>query len=110
MTLKLLSENIELKNALKIIWILSGFISLIIIFTVLFIQPNFIFDKISTCEYKLYGKECFLCGTTRAFYSIKELNIQKAYELNKFSPFLFIAMVSNILIITINFKNNFKNL
>lgn len=63
-----------------------------------------------TCEYKLLGKECFLCGTTRAFYQIKELNIQKAYDLNKFSIVLFSAMIINVLIIVINFKNNFKTL
>ena len=110
MVLKQLSENKDLKKALKIIWLLSGFISIVILFTVLFVHPNFVFQNISTCEYKLLNKECFLCGTTRAFYKIKEFNIRKAYELNKFSPVLFSMMIKNILIITINYKNNFKNL
>ena len=110
MALKQLFENKDLKNAFKIIWILSAFISILILFTVLFIQSNFVFENIPTCEYKLSNKECFLCGTTRAFYEIREFNVRKAYELNKFSPILFSAMVTNILIITINFKNNFKNL
>ena len=110
MVLKQLSENKDLKKALKIIWLLSGFISIVILFTVLFVHPNFVFQNISTCEYKLLNKECFLCGTTRAFYKIKEFNIRKAYELNKFSPVLFSMMITNILIITINYKNNFKNL
>ena len=110
MVLKQLLENKDLTNALKIIWILSGFISALILFTVLFVQPNFVFENIPTCDYKLSNKECFLCGTTRAFLKMKEFEIQKAYELNKFSPILFSAIVTNILIIAINFKNNFKNL
>lgn len=109
-TLKWLSKNKDLKTAFKIIWILSGFVSLLIICTILCTQPDFVFKNMPTCEYKLLGKECFLCGTTRAFYQIKELNIQKAYDLNKFSIVLFSAMIINVLIIVINFKNNFKTL
>ena len=110
MALKQLLENKDLITALKIIWILSGFISALILLTVLFVRPNFVFENIPTCDYKLSNKECFLCGTTRAFFKMKEFDIQKAYELNKFSPILFSTMITNILIITIKFKNNFKNL
>ncbi|MCA4781306.1 DUF2752 domain-containing protein [Empedobacter stercoris] len=104
MVSKLLSKNKDLKNALKIIWVLSGLISILLVFTLLFIPSTLMFEKIPTCEYKLLNKECFLCGTTRAFYQIKEFNFLKAYELNKFSPFLFLALLINILIITTNFK------
>lgn len=104
MVIELLNKNRDLKNALKIIWILSGLISIILVFTILFFPSELMFKKIPTCEYKLLNKECFLCGTTRAFYEIKEFNFQKAYELNKLSPFLFLAILLNILILTTNLK------
>lgn len=110
MVLKLLFENKDLKNALKIVWVLSGFFCLIIMLTIFFIPENLVFKNIPTCEYKILNKECFFCGMTRAFYSFREFNIIKAYGLNKLSPILFSSMITNILIITINFKNNFKNL
>lgn len=108
MILKSINNNLELKNAIKIVWYLTGLFSFIIILIVIIIPSKSIFESIPTCRSIQFGTECFLCGTTRAFYKIKELEIMKAYELNKLSPFLFLAMLINIVIIIFNIKHNYK--
>lgn len=62
------------------------------------------------CESKKVGKECFLCGSTRAFLTIGKLEFKKAYELNKLSVFLFTTLLTNILIFIIYLTKKSKKL
>ncbi|MDO4729109.1 MAG: DUF2752 domain-containing protein [Bacteroidota bacterium] len=90
--------NKELKQAIKIIWILSAVVSSLIFVILWSVDNENIMTITPTCEFKKMGKECFLCGSTRAFCNIKTMNLDKAYQLNRFSIFLFIIMIMNILI------------
>lgn len=105
-----LSQNKELANALRIIWLISGIVSLIIILVTFFVPSDFVLKNMPTCDYSALNKTCFLCGTTRAFLEIKELNFAQAYKLNKLSLFLFFLMIINILLIITNLKNTIKKL
>lgn len=63
----------------------------ILIPIVIFIIPvDVIENGESVCIYKrLLHKECWGCGTTRAFFNIIHFNLKKAYEFNKLSPITF---------------------
>ncbi|TDX86348.1 DUF2752 domain-containing protein [Epilithonimonas xixisoli] len=91
-------KNQELKNAIKIVWQISGVLSILILLILFFVDENLILSKMPTCEYQKIGKECFLCGSTRAFIEIKNMNFEKAWSLNKFSFFIFGALFINAIL------------
>jgi hypothetical protein len=108
MQLKIIN-NVELKKALNIIWMISALMFLGILILILFYPENLVLSKITICENKKKSSECFLCGSTRAFFEISKLNFAKAYNYNKGSVPLFIIMTLNFL--TYLYKNqiNIKN-
>lgn len=96
--LQIAHKNQELKTAIQIILQISGVLSILILLVLFFVDENLILSKMPTCEYRKIGKECFLCGSTRAFFEIKNMNFEKAWSLNKFSFFLFGALVINAIL------------
>lgn len=102
------SKNKEWKDALLIIWFISGIVSVIILGITFIIPESFILTNMPICSYKKVGKECIFCGMTRAFLEIKNLNFINAISLNKLSVLVFLLMILNILIIIINLKNKLK--
>jgi hypothetical protein len=102
-------NNVELKKALNIIWMISVLMFLGILILILFYPENLILSKIPICENKNKSSECFLCGSTRAFFEIRELNLIKAYNYNKGSVPLFIIMTFNSLTYLYKNKINIKN-
>ena len=96
------NENIELKNAIYIVWYVISVILLVILVLAL-LNPPRLLNEIPLCEYKLEGKECCFCGMTRAFFAIGNMNFQIAQRLNSGSVLLFIMFLLNTIIITINF-------
>lgn len=101
MLLNKINQNKELCKALKIVWTISVAISLILFTIVFFGNETKIMKTIPTCSYKLQGKECFMCGSTRAFFEIKHLSFGNAFRLNRFSPILFTLLLVNISIFSI---------
>lgn len=96
-----ISKNKELAQAILIIWYLSGGISIFIFLLVFFAHPESVYKEIAVCEYKIHGRECFMCGSTRAFFQLKDLNVSKAFQLNKLSPFLFLGLLLNNVLLVI---------
>jgi hypothetical protein len=82
---------------------ISALMFLGILILLLFYPENLILSKVPICENKKNSGECFLCGSTRAFFEIGELNFTKAYNYNKGSIPLFIIMTFNSL--TYLYKN-----
>ena len=72
--------------------------SILILLVVFFVDENLILSKMPTCEYQKIGKECFLCGSTRAFIEIKNMNFDKAWSLNKLSFLIFGALAINTIL------------
>ena len=101
------SENQQLKNAFKIVWQISAVLSISILLILLFIDDDKLLSISPTCEYKKIGKECFLCGSTRAFIEIKHLNFKNALNLNPFSIFIFGLLILNS-ILFLNYLKNIK--
>ena len=103
-------NNIELKNALNIIWMISALLYLLIFLSIMSYPENLILANIPICENQKNGSECFLCGSTRAFIEIKKLNFSNAYSYNKGSILLFVIMTINFLTYLYNNQFNIKNL
>lgn len=102
--------TIILKKSLKITYFIISLLIIITLFLFL-IFPNDLLLKVTPlCEWKMkYGKECFFCGMTRAFMSIKNLNFSEAIRLNSFSiPFFIIIITNEILSFLFLIKFNRK--
>jgi len=108
MSLKqLIFENQDLKSAIRIVWKISAVLSVLILLLLFLIDDNRLLSISPTCEYKKIGKECFLCGSTRAFIEIKHLNFENAFNLNPFSISIFGLLLLNS-IVFLNFIKNIK--
>jgi len=100
-------ENQDLKSAIRIVWKISAVLSVLILLLLFLIDDNRLLSISPTCEYQKIGKECFLCGSTRAFIEIKHLNFENAFNLNPFSIFIFGFLILNS-ILFLNFIKNIK--
>ncbi len=85
----------ELKFSFKIVWIIISILIFVTLF-LSFIFPEVLLNISPVCVSRsLYGRECFMCGTTRAFVEISSGRFSEAFELNKFSVFIFIMFTIN---------------
>src|SRR6218665_2669077 len=100
-------ENQEFKSTIRIVWQISAIISILILLLLFFVDDNKLLSISPTCEYQKIGKECFLCGSTRAFIEIKHLNFTSAFDLNPFSIFIFGLLILNS-ILFLNYLKNIK--
>jgi len=101
------NKNQELKNAIRIVWQISAVLSVSILLILFLIDDNRLLSISPICEYQKIGKECFLCGSTRAFIEIKHLNFKNALNLNAFSIFIFGFLILNS-ILFLNYLKNIK--
>lgn len=76
--------------AAKVFWIITGFITTFILFTVFVIPESIILNVTPECQQKKQtGVECPTCGLSRGFAHISNGDIEKANKLNGASLFLF---------------------
>lgn len=103
----MISSNNLIKNettfvlikSLKITYFIISLLIIITLFLFLIFPNDFLLKITPICEWKMkYGKECFFCGMTRAFISIKNLNFSEALRLNSFSIAFFIIIITNEII------------
>ncbi|HMS66129.1 MAG TPA: DUF2752 domain-containing protein [Ignavibacteria bacterium] len=91
----------DIKFSFRIVWIIFSVLIFVVIILSIF-SPELLLSISPVCVSKsLYGRECFMCGTTRAFTEITSGNISAAYELNKFSVILFSLFSVNTLLFLI---------
>ena len=85
----------DLRDAIKIVWILYSALILIVILITIF-SPETLYKISPVCySVSLYGVECFMCGMTRAFVEISDGNFQNAGTLNSLSIYVFGLMAFN---------------
>lgn len=85
----------DLRDAIKIVWILYSALNLIVILITIF-SPETLYKISPVCySVSLYGEECFMCGMTRAFVEISDGNFQNAGTLNSLSIYVFGLMAFN---------------
>lgn len=104
-----MKENSEFISAIKIVWVISAVISALIILISCFTPSGFVLAQLPTCQAKAAGGTCFLCGTSRAFFEIGNLEFNKAFQLNRFSIYLFFGLGLNVVILLFTLiKNKLK--
>lgn len=101
------NDNLELKNAFYICWLIFSIAIVVVLLSTIFINPDVILAATPTCTAKLNGSFCFMCGTTRAFVAIGNFKLNEAYELNKFSVLLYFIFIINSLLFFKNLSNLF---
>lgn len=93
----------EINDAFKIIWMVITLLTTLLILIPFIVDRDKILNNTPVCiSMSKYNVECALCGMTRAFIEISNGNFVKAYSLNKGSPFIYIAFLSNSLIFILN--------
>lgn len=98
----------DLREAIKIVWILYSALILIVILLTIF-SPETLYKISPVCySISMFGTECFMCGMTRAFIEISGGNFSNAYDLNRLSLFLFSASLINSAILILYFFTKFK--
>lgn len=103
-------SNRELKKALKIVWLLSTVCVLAVLVTVFFIDEETVLSAVPACSAKTGGLECFLCGSSRAFFKLKYFDWESARSLNPYSVYFFLSFLVNIILTTINLRKLTSNL
>jgi hypothetical protein len=96
--IQLFKTNLSLISALKIVFLVVGIVSAAVLAVVFAADKSWLLAHIPICEYKTAGKECVLCGSTRAFFEIRNGNFQQAAAYNRASIFLFGLMIMNVII------------
>ena len=92
-------------NEVKIVWYIISSLIILLLLTLLFLNNNTLLYLSPKCtSILLYNKPCFLCGTTRAFLEIKNLNFNKAYYFNVLSIPLFLLFLINSYLYILSLK------
>lgn len=85
----------DLKIAALVVWKIFS-VACIVSVLITFLFPDVMLKISPVClSVKLYGTQCFMCGTTKAFIEITNGNFSNAYLLNKLSIFLFSLFILN---------------
>ena len=102
------NNSIQVSREIKIVWKIFSLLLMIVLISLFFLDNDIVLSLSPKCtSFILYNKQCFLCGTTRAFIEIKNLNFNHAFILNKFSIFLFFIFLLNSVFFIYSLKRSF---
>lgn len=88
----------DLKKSIKAVWIILSLLTFIVLILSVFF-PDLLMEVSPACLSKtISGRECFMCGTTRAFTEFGQGNFKEGIELNRLSIILFFALIINIIV------------
>lgn len=83
-------------KALKSAWIVYSAIGLLSMLAAVLIHPKTLLKITPTCySVKQFGKECFMCGSTRGFILAGHGKFSEAMQMNKLSLVLFFIIIAN---------------
>ena len=89
----------------KIVWYILSSLIIVLLLALWFLNNNtFLYLSPKCTSILLYNKPCFLCGITRAFLEIKNLNFNKAYLFNVLSIPLFVLFLINSYLYILSLK------
>ncbi|ALM48163.1 hypothetical protein AMR72_04180 [Flavobacterium psychrophilum] len=98
----------------KIVWIIGSTCGIVVLCISLFVPYDTVLTITPTCySVKQFGKECFMCGSTRSFLQLSAGNFKEGIALNRLAALLYlITAINTILFITyftiINLKQQSK--
>jgi len=88
-------------NALKWVWAIYTLCGALLVIVAILLPPDAILQNTPTCySIKQYGRECFMCGSTRSFIQLGHGNFKAALGFNRLAVALFILIIINLFIFT----------
>lgn len=86
----------DFRAAFGIVWVILSGISLGLIAAPWIVTPDQVAAVVPKCEWKVrYGRECFLCGMTTAFFDIAGGRFREAERSNRGSVPLYAGLIGN---------------
>jgi len=96
-------------KTLKIVWFFYSACGVALILAAVLLPSQTILEYTPTCySIKQYGRECFMCGSTRSFLQAGEGNFKEAINLNSIAFALFCAIALNTPVFLFVSITNFK--
>ena len=85
----------QFPRALRIVWLIIGFVSGLAVISPLVFPAESLFSIFPICAAKAAGGQCLLCGMTTAFVQIGTGDLGAARQANGGSLFLYSALALN---------------
>jgi len=85
----------QLPRALRIVWLIIGFVSGFAVISPFLVAPESLFGIFPVCAAKAAGGQCLLCGMTTAFVYIGAGDLDAAHQANGGSLFFYTALTLN---------------
>lgn len=99
------------KKALIWVWAIYSAAGLVAILVAAFLPHKLVLTYTPTCySVKQFGRECFMCGSTRSFLQAACGNFTAAAQYNRLALVLFFAAVINSILFIYFITNNLKHL
>jgi len=90
------------KKAVVYVWIFYSALALTAVLLTAFLPDDLVYKTTPQCySVKQFGKECFMCGSTRGFVAMGNDNILKAWASNRLSVLLYTTIIINSLVAAI---------
>lgn len=83
-------------KAFKTVWIIYSVTGFLTLLAALIIPGNMLLNATPVCySVRQFGKECFMCGSTRGFILAGRGKFTEAMQMNKLSLVLFFLIIAN---------------
>ena len=90
----------QLRNALRTVYIIYSVIALLLVLVAVFVPADTVLRHAPGCySVTQFGRECFMCGSTRGFLLAGSGNLHGAAASNMLSPVLFILFAINSIVL-----------
>jgi hypothetical protein len=84
------------RQTLKTLWIFYSCCGFLLLLLAVFVPAGVILEHTPTCySVKQYGRECFMCGSTRSFIQAGSGNFREAAKMNRLALVIFIITAVN---------------
>lgn len=86
------------KTALKYVWVIYATIAFFSVLYTAFVPEDLVKASLPACySVTHFGRQCFMCGSTRSFIAMGNGKISLAWKFNKIAVMLWMAFAVNSL-------------
>ncbi|MFP5436694.1 MAG: DUF2752 domain-containing protein [Bacteroidia bacterium] len=90
------------KKALYYVWILYSAPALLAVLFTALLPDQLIYTTTPKCySVKQFGRECFMCGSTRSFVALGNADLPSAWQLNRIAVVLYCTIIINSIVLCI---------
>lgn len=90
------------KKALYYVYILYSALALLAVLFTALLPDQLTYTVTPTCySVKQFGRECFMCGSTRGFVALGNADLATAWRLNRIAAVLYCMIIINSIMLTV---------